>query len=574
MKVTRVEKLIVLLNCTVPVALLGYDALMGHLGANPVNFAIRTTGMLALVFLLLSLTVTPVARITGWNWLVLFRRTLGLYAFFHALLHLSIFFVFDRALSIRSTLSEMVVRPYLVVGSAALLLMVPLAVTSTDGMIRRLGPKRWKMLHRLAYVSAILGVLHYYMQVKADVTLPVGFAIALGLLLAFRVVYAFVRRSRAPVPSPALPSGPIATTKTTFWVGQLRVANVVDETPDVRTFRLVPIGGGAFPFSFLPGQYINLFLTIDGQPVHRSYTIASSPTRDAYCEITVKRDGVASRFLHDRVREGDLLDASGPGGRFTFTGAESPSIVMIAGGVGITPLMAKIRYLTDIAWPGDIYLAYAARTEKDLIFRDELDDLRKRHANLHVLMTLTRAEGQHWTGARGRFTAAQLLAHMPCLKQSPIHICGPDAMLEPTKQMLHDLGVTDDQIKFESFLSLSRIGVDAGANPATDMPMPATTAAPIDRANGTPADVAMVTFARSGRSITIPIATNILEASEAVGVNIDYDCRAGICGTCRVKLLSGEVRMDAEHALTYQDRKDGFILACQSHCVGPVTVEA
>ena len=131
------------------------------------------------------------------------------------------------------------------------------------------------------------------------------------------------------------------------------------------------------PFDFLPGQYLNLSLMVDGKKVNRSYTIASSPTRVGYCELTVKREerGLASRHLHDAVREGSLLDVSAPAGRFTFTGVEAESIVMIGGGVGITPLMAKIRYLTDLGWPGEIHLVFAVKTESDIIFRDELDYL-------------------------------------------------------------------------------------------------------------------------------------------------------------------------------------------------------
>jgi DMSO/TMAO reductase YedYZ heme-binding membrane subunit len=150
MKVTRFARFIVLLNCAVPATLLGWDAWRGDLGANPVNFAIRTSGLLALIFLVLTLLVTPASRITGWGWLTQFRRMLGLYAFFHTCLHFSIFFGFDRGASVSGTLSEIVKRPYLMVGTLGLVLMVPLAATSTDAMIRRLGGKRWKTLHRLA----------------------------------------------------------------------------------------------------------------------------------------------------------------------------------------------------------------------------------------------------------------------------------------------------------------------------------------------------------------------------------------------------------------------------------------
>ena len=132
MKVDRFTKYVVLVNCLVPVMLLSWDALGNRLGANPVNFSIRTTGMLSLVFLLLSLAVTPASRITGWGWLGQFRRLLGLNAFFHATLHFLLFMIFDRAGDVVDTVSEIVQRPYLTVGFFGLVLMVPLAATSTN----------------------------------------------------------------------------------------------------------------------------------------------------------------------------------------------------------------------------------------------------------------------------------------------------------------------------------------------------------------------------------------------------------------------------------------------------------
>jgi DMSO/TMAO reductase YedYZ heme-binding membrane subunit len=193
MKIDRFTKFVVLLNCLVPVILLGWDAWGGNLGANPVNFAIRTTGMLALIFLVLSQTVTPASRLTGYGWLVHFRRMLGLNAFFHATLHFLLFFAFDRSASFRSTVSEILLRPYLMVGALGLLLMAPLAATSTNGMIKRLGTARWKALHRLAYVAAVAGALHFYMLVKADVTWPYAFASALAVLFLYRLVSYYLR---------------------------------------------------------------------------------------------------------------------------------------------------------------------------------------------------------------------------------------------------------------------------------------------------------------------------------------------------------------------------------------------
>jgi len=198
----RFAKFLLLVNGGVPLLLLGWDACRHKLGANPVNFAIHTTGMLALVFLLLTLLVTPLRKITGLNWLIFSRRTLGLYAFFYASLHFLIFFSLDRSFSVSGTLSEMLKRKYLFVGLTGLLVMVPLALTSSNAMIKRLGGKRWRALHRLAYVAALAGVIHYYMQVKADVRQPLAFAAVLALLLGYRLV-ASLRQPGSQLVAPA-----------------------------------------------------------------------------------------------------------------------------------------------------------------------------------------------------------------------------------------------------------------------------------------------------------------------------------------------------------------------------------
>lgn len=197
----RFGKLLLIVNGAVPLMLLAWDSMRHRLGANPQNFIILTTGMMTLVFLTLTMAVTPVRKITGWNWLLTFRRTFGLYAFFYACLHFMFFFSLDRSFSVSGTLTEMVKRKYLIVGSTGLLLMVPLAVTSTNAMIKRLGGKRWRALHRLAYVAAIAGVIHYYMQVKADVRKPLAFAAVLAVLLGYRL-WVYWQPSK-PVPTAA-----------------------------------------------------------------------------------------------------------------------------------------------------------------------------------------------------------------------------------------------------------------------------------------------------------------------------------------------------------------------------------
>lgn len=201
----RFAKLLVLINGAIPLALLAWDAFHHRLGANPKNFAILTTGMMALIFLILTMAVTPLRKITNWNWLANLRRMLGLYAFFYACAHFLLFFCLDRNFSVPDTLSEMIKRKYLIIGSTALIIMIPLAVTSTNAMIKRLGGKRWRALHRLAYVAAICGVIHYYMQVKADVRQPLVFAAVLTILLGYRLLDYLPQRKPAPVQTSAGP---------------------------------------------------------------------------------------------------------------------------------------------------------------------------------------------------------------------------------------------------------------------------------------------------------------------------------------------------------------------------------
>src|SRR6267142_2157200 len=204
MKDIRFAKLVLLVNGLVPLTLLLWDVYRRQVGANPLEFVTRTTGMLTLVFLLISLAVTPLRRITGLNWLTRFRRTVGLFAFFYGSLHLLTYISFDRFFHLTTIPGDVVKRPFIAIGMTAFFLMVPLAITSTDKMVRRLGGKRWTQLHRLVYLSGILGVLHYYMLVKSDVRLPLTFGFLLALLLGFRL-FAKYYTSQPPVSSSVVP---------------------------------------------------------------------------------------------------------------------------------------------------------------------------------------------------------------------------------------------------------------------------------------------------------------------------------------------------------------------------------
>jgi sulfoxide reductase heme-binding subunit YedZ len=177
---------LVLLNGLFPLALCGWDGLLGQLGANPLEFILRLTGGLALVLLTLTLTVTPLVAWFGPPWLIRLRRTLGLLAFFYASLHFLAYAWFDKAFDLASVVVDVLRRPFILFGMLGFLVMVPLALTSTNRMVKRLGAARWKRLHRLTYVAAVAGVIHFYLFVKADTTMPAAFAAIVGFLLVYR----------------------------------------------------------------------------------------------------------------------------------------------------------------------------------------------------------------------------------------------------------------------------------------------------------------------------------------------------------------------------------------------------
>lgn len=179
-------KVVLWLGAMAPGAYLVSGLFTGSLGVNPVEKLTRWTGMTALVLLLVSLSVTPVRRITGWNPVIRLRRPLGLFAFFYASAHFTIWFAFDMVFDVSYMWADILERKFITVGMAALVVMLPLAITSTRWAIRKLG-KRWTVLHRGAYLAAVLGVVHYFWLVKADTRLPWLFAVIFAGLMAFRL---------------------------------------------------------------------------------------------------------------------------------------------------------------------------------------------------------------------------------------------------------------------------------------------------------------------------------------------------------------------------------------------------
>lgn len=579
----KFAKWLVIANGLVPAALLVWDGYRHQLGVNEVNFAIRTTGLVGLVLLVLSLVITPLRKLTGWNGLISIRRNLGVLGFSYIAAHFLIFFWWDREGSVSSTLTEIVERVYLWFGFGALVLMIPLALTSTDGMVSRLGARRWKLLHRLAYPAVIGGVVHYYLLVKSDVRQPAAFAIVAGVLLLYRLVahYVELRREVAAARdklAAARKAGPKPAKK--FWSGELKIARIFAETHDVKTFRFVAPDGGPLPFQHVAGQYLNLNLTIDGRRVNRSYTIASSPTRAAYCEISVKRadNGYGSKHLHDTWREGSLVKVSAPAGKFVFAGHEAERVVLIAGGIGITPMMSVVRSLTDRGWRGDMYLVFSVRKVVDVVFRDELAYLQARFPNLHVKITVSNDPDATWDGARGKVTRELIAGFVPDFTRGPVLLCGPDPMMTAMRELLVGMGIPDAEIHQEAFVSppASEPAVASttgnGASASTSAAVAASAA--IAETSPEPGTVANIKFERAGKTGELTSELTVLECAEETGVDIPFECRSGICGQCKTRLIAGKVTMEVQDALTPSDRAKGLILACQARAAHDVVVDA
>jgi len=193
---SRWMKIPVLIVCLVPILLLGWQGLHGGLGANPIEYITHATGDWTLRFLAITLCITPLRKVLQWPELVRLRRMLGLFAFFYGSLHLLTYVWLDKFFAWSEIVTDVAKRPFITMGSTAFVLLVPLAITSTTGSIRRLGGKRWQLLHRLVYASAVFGVVHYYWLVKSDVRKPVLYGGIIAVLLTYRLLASLIKYRR------------------------------------------------------------------------------------------------------------------------------------------------------------------------------------------------------------------------------------------------------------------------------------------------------------------------------------------------------------------------------------------
>ena len=441
-------------------------------------------------------------------------------------------------------------------------------VVVTSYFRNRIGIRTWKAMHYTAYAVTAALFAHSILTNPNLNDEPIDYldggkvfveacTLIAAAAITWRVLHG-VRRAALREASAATGTDGTFMDLPTSWTGKLQVARIFQETPTVKTFRMVAPDRRRLPFTFKPGQFVTLALPIGDREVRRTYTVSSPPTRTSYIEVTVKRDGAASGYLHDQVHEGDQIEVQALSGSFTFTGAESEGVVLIGGGVGVTPMMSVLRSLLDAAWEHDIWMVFSVRTPRDIIFEKELAYLQERHPNFHLQVIVEDAAGTGWQGLTGRVAAGQLQAFVPELARRRVYLCGPAPMMDTVRATLHGLGVPDGEVLTELFSTpVEQLELDEAAALAAG------------------ACASSVGFRRTGKTVPVEHPQTLLDAAEAAGVKLDYSCRNGTCGTCRVKLVSGTVAMGRTDALLKGDVADRMVLACQARPTSPeVLVDA
>lgn len=354
-----------------------------------------------------------------------------------------------------------------------------------------------------------------------------------------------------------------------IWSGRdtpLYVTEIIRDTHDVYTFRLQ--GDPLCRFVYYPGQFCTLVLDIDGKKVVRSYSISSSPTRPFALEITIKRvpGGLVSNWLPDNLHVGDRLEISGPKGRFCLTPGQIPSkLLFLAAGSGITPLMSMTRWLCDLSAGVDVKLLNSVKTPDDLVFHQELEMLGARFRNIEAFATATGEPSGNWSGLTGRLSREMLERTVPDLADRQVYMCGPEGFMAAARSLLEQTGFDLSRLHSESFApprSVSEEGVHSNGASRIPSAFPGS------------ADAVTIEFAKSGRRITGSRKLALLDLAEAHGVEIDYACRTGSCGACKVRLLSGELRGDTGVGLTQREKQEGFVLSCVASPVGDCVVDA
>ncbi|RKR06567.1 ferredoxin-NADP reductase [Kushneria sinocarnis] len=359
---------------------------------------------------------------------------------------------------------------------------------------------------------------------------------------------------------------PVNTQTWTNGRHEVRCVKVIQETRDVRTFCFM--AEQPVMFFFKPGQFVTLELEIGGRQIMRSYTISSAPSVPYSFSITVKRlpDGEVSNWLHDNLGEGDRLVVHGPVGSFNAIDHPSEKVLYLSGGVGITPLMSMTRWFFDTNANVDIAFVHSARTPADVIYARELEHMASRIPEFDLHIVCERREiGQSWAGYRGFLTQQLLELIAPDYLEREIFCCGPEPYMAAVRKILQSQGFDMAHYHEESF----------GATPESvrEDALEWSEAAEAQAEEVDRADLIPIEFAESGRSIRVGENDTIHSAAAQLGLHIPKACGMGICGTCRVMKLEGEVEMEHNGGITEDDEAEGYILSCCSRPKGRVVID-
>jgi ferredoxin-NADP reductase len=359
---------------------------------------------------------------------------------------------------------------------------------------------------------------------------------------------------------------PISTQTWSNGRHKVRCVKVIEETRDVRTFCFM--ADQPVIFFFKPGQFVTLELEIEGEQIMRSYTISSSPSVPYSFSITAKRIpyGKVSNWLHDNIVVGSDLAIHGPVGSFNCIDYPSDKLLFLSGGVGITPVMSMTRWFFDTNADIDMVFSHSARTPKDIIYRRELEHMCSRIENFSLhLICETYESGQAWHGYRGFLDEAKLTMIAPDFMDREIFCCGPTPYMDAVKKILQINNFDMKHYHEELF----------GSTPKAIAATAEESAAKVVETlkHHTSDDMVEVSFYKSGKSILGLPDETIHAAAARIDLNIPRACGMGVCGTCKVLKLEGEVSMDDNGGITDEDKAAGYILSCCSVAKGRVVIE-
>lgn len=346
-----------------------------------------------------------------------------------------------------------------------------------------------------------------------------------------------------------------------FWSDRepLECVSVVPETPNTASFTFRAPSGALF--DFLPGQFVTLEIPAPGGPVHRTYTISSSPSRPRSITITAKAQGesVGTRWLLDNLAPGARLKAIGPAGVFSMMPKPAEKYLFISAGSGITPLMSMTTFMFDLGSEPDIVFINCARRPSEIIFRERLEHMASRVPGIDLKFVVEGPDRfKPWTGYQGLFNQLMLGLMAPDYLERDVYCCGPEPFMQAVREALAGLGYDIERYHQESFQAPAATEADV---PDLDDVIP-------DEDAG-----AEIRFAASGVSTRCAETDTVLAAARSAGLNIPSGCTFGVCGTCKVRKLSGEVHMVHNGGISDDDVEDGYILACCSHPIGKVEID-